>query len=117
VLVTVTVFGIIGLTQFWVTQRRRYIGMRRALGARRIDILKYFHTENLLISGAGCVLGVALGLAANVWVLTNLYGLARMSPTYIGIGALMVLGLSQIAVLWPALRAAALPPAIASRGL
>ena len=117
VLVTVTVFGIIGLTQFWVTRRRRYIGMRRALGARRIDILKYFHTENLLISGAGCVLGVALGLAGNVWMLTHLYGLARMGPTYIGVGALMVFGLSQFSVLWPALRAASLPPAIAARRL
>ena len=87
------------------------------LRSRRIDIVRYFHTETLLISGAGCVLGVVLGLAGNVWMLTNPYGLARMNPMYMGVGALMVLGLSQVSVLWPALRAASLPPAIASGDL
>jgi putative ABC transport system permease protein len=117
VLVIVTAFGIVGLTQFWVTQRRRQIGMRRALGARRVDILKYFLAENLLIAGGGCVLGIALGLGGNTWLLTRLFGLEPMSPAYMCGGALLVLVLSQLAVLWPALRAAAVPPAIATRGL
>lgn len=117
VLLATTVLGIVGLAQLWVTQRRRQIGMRRALGARRVDILKYFHTENLLIAGGGCVAGIALGLAANTWLLTKVYGLERMNAGYIGVGALLVLALSQAAVLWPALRAASVPPAIATRGL
>jgi putative ABC transport system permease protein len=117
VLLTVTLFGIIGLTQLWVTQRRRYIGMRRALGARRRDIVEYFLIENLLIAGAGCGLGIILGLAGNTWLRTKLYALGPMSPAYICVGALLVLALSQAAVLWPALRAAAVPPAIATRGL
>ena len=51
---------------YWVGQRRRYIGMRRALGARRIDILRYFQTENLLIAGSGVLLGgILLGLGGN----------------------------------------------------
>jgi len=117
VLLTVTVCGIIGLTQLWVTQRRRYIGMRRALGARRRDILEYFLIENLLIAGVGCALGIALGLAGNTWLRTKVYALEPMSPAYICVGALLVLALSQAAVLWPALRAASVPPAIATRGL
>jgi putative ABC transport system permease protein len=117
VLLTVTVFGIIGLTQLWVTQRRRHIGMRRALGARRRDILVYFLTENLLIAGAGCALGIVLGLASNTWLRTKMYEVGPMSPAYICSGALLLLGLSQAAVLWPAIRAASVPPAIATRGL
>jgi len=117
VLLTVTVFGIVGVTQLWVTQRRRFIGMRRALGARRRDILEYFLIENLLIAGVGCALGIALGLAGNTWLRTEVYALGPMSPAYICIAALLVLGLSQAAVLWPALRAASVPPAIATRGL
>jgi putative ABC transport system permease protein len=117
VLLAVTVCGIIGLTQLWVTQRRRYIGMRRALGARRRDILGYFLTENLLIAGVGCALGMVLGLAGNTWLRTKMSEIGSMSPVYIGVGALCVLALSQLAVLWPALRAASIPPAIATRGL
>ena len=116
ILLAVTVFGIVGLTMYWVGQRRRYIGMRRALGARRIDILRYFHTENLLISGAGALVGIGAGLGANLWLAKHL-AMTRMSPVYIVIGAVVVLVLSQLAVLWPALRAARVPPSLAARGL
>ncbi|MEJ0008179.1 MAG: FtsX-like permease family protein [Steroidobacteraceae bacterium] len=75
-------------------------------GARRVDILRYFHTENLLISGIGALLGLAAGLGANLWLAKHL-SIDRMSPIYIGVGALIVIALSQLAVLWPALRAAA----------
>jgi putative ABC transport system permease protein len=115
-LVTITVFGVVGLTMYWVTQRRRYIGIRRALGGRRVDILRYFHTENLLIAGTGGVTGIALGLACNAWLATHLE-LSRMSPGFICLGALIVIGLCQTAVLWPALRAASVSPALATGGL
>ncbi len=115
-LLAITAFGVIGLTMYWVGQRRRQIGMRRALGARRVDILRYFHTENLLIAGTGCLLGVALGLSGNTWLAARLE-IQRMSLTYACGGAAIVLLLCQLAVLWPALRAASVPPAMATRGL
>jgi putative ABC transport system permease protein len=115
-LLAITACGTVGLTMLWVGQRRRQIGMRRALGARRIDILSYFHTENALIAGTGALLGIAGGLGANLW-LTKHLAMSRMSPAYIVVGALIVLVLSQLAVLWPALRAAAVPPSLAARGL
>jgi putative ABC transport system permease protein len=115
-LLAITGLGTVGLTMYWVAQRRRQIGMRRALGARRVDILRYFHTENLLIAGSGALLGVAGGLGANLWMATHM-GTARMSWVYIGIGALIVLVLCQLAVLWPAYRAACVPPSLATRGL
>jgi putative ABC transport system permease protein len=114
-LLAVTALGIVALTTYWVTQRRRQIGMRRAVGARRVDILQYFHGENLLVAGVGVSLGITLGLAANMWLATQLE-ITRMSPGYIGAAAAVVLLLSQVAVLWPALRAAAVSPAAAIRG-
>jgi putative ABC transport system permease protein len=115
-LLTVTACGIVGLVLYWVAQRRRQIGMRRALGARRVDILRYFQLENLLIAGTGAALGIAIGLAGNTWLATTLI-LTRMSAGFIVAGAVIVLALSQAAVLWPALRAAAIPPAAAIRDL
>jgi putative ABC transport system permease protein len=49
------------MASLWVTQRRKQIGVRRALGARRIDILRYFITENFMITSAGVFGGVLLG--------------------------------------------------------
>jgi len=115
-LLTVTACGIVGLVLYWVAQRRRQIGMRRALGARRVDILRYFQLENLLIAGTGAALGIAIGVAGNTWLATTLI-LNRMSIGYLAVGAVVVLALSQVAVLWPALRAAAIPPAAAIRDL
>jgi putative ABC transport system permease protein len=115
-LLAVTAFGIVGLTSYWVTQRRRQIGVRRALGARRLDILSYFHTENLLISVTGAALGIGLGLGANLWLATHLQ-VTRMSPGVLYTGAVVVVGLGQLAALWPALRAARIPPALAARGI
>ncbi|HEX3837442.1 MAG TPA: FtsX-like permease family protein [Steroidobacteraceae bacterium] len=115
-LLIVTACGIIGLVLYWVAQRRRQIGMRRAMGARRVDILRYFQLENLFIAGAGAVVGTVIGLAGNTWLARTLT-LTRMSAGYICVGALIVLALSQAAVLWPALRAAAIPPAAAIRDL
>lgn len=115
ILLGVTAFGITGLTSYWVSQRRRQIGIRRALGATAVSILRYFQMENLLIAGAGSVLGVVLGLAVNLWMLQSI-AFARLPLAYLIVGTIVVLVLGQVAVLWPALRAAAVPPAIAARG-
>jgi putative ABC transport system permease protein len=115
-LLIVTALGVVGLTMYWVSQRRRSIGMRRALGARRRDILRYFHLENLVIAGTGALLGIVLGVGGTIWLASSL-ALTRMSAEFICAGAVIVLGLSQLAVIWPALRAASIPPAIATRGM
>src|SRR6185437_8380001 len=72
VLLVITGAGIVGLTSFWVGQRRKQIGIRRALGATRNDILRYFQTENLLIAGAGVALGAILAVALNLWMMRQL---------------------------------------------
>ena len=114
-LVAVTGFGIVGLTSYWVTQRRQQIGIRRALGATRRDIVAYFQTENLLIAGLGAAAGVLLAIALNLWLVRS-FEMVRMPGRYALIGAAIMLILGQLAVLWPALRAASIPPALATRG-
>jgi putative ABC transport system permease protein len=113
-LLAVTAFGIVGLTSYWVAQRRRQIGIRRALGATRNAIIQYFQTENLLIAGAGAAIGVALALSLNLWMV-NAFAMQRLNTSYALIGAIVVLLLGQVAVLWPALKAASIPPALATR--
>lgn len=113
-LLLATAGGIVGLSSFWVSQRRRQIGMRRALGATRSDILAYFRTENFLIVGAGVMLGVVLAIGANLWLMER-GELPRMPPWFALIGAAVLWLLGQIAVLGPARRAAAVAPVAAIR--
>jgi putative ABC transport system permease protein len=113
-LVAVTAFGIVGLTSYWVAQRRRQIGIRRALGATRKAIVRYFQTENFLIAAAGSAAGIGLALALNLWMVTT-FEMERLHTSYPVIGAIIVLLLGQLAALWPALKAASVPPALATR--
>jgi ABC-type transport system, involved in lipoprotein release, permease component len=115
-LLLATAGGIVGLSSFWVSQRRRSIGVRRALGATRGDILRYFQTENALIVGIGVVVGVILGIAANLSLMTH-YELPRMPLWVLGVGALLLWLLGQLAVFGPARRAAAVPPVEATRAV
>lgn len=55
--------GIMNIMLATVTERTREIGIRRALGARRHDIIQQFLTETIVLAGAGGLIGVALGLA------------------------------------------------------
>jgi putative ABC transport system permease protein len=112
----VTAMGIIGLASFWVQQRTHQIGIRRAVGATRRDILRYFQTENFLIVSGGIALGMALAFGLNLLLMTQ-YELPRLPLHYLPIGALVLWGLGQLAVLGPALRAAAVPPVVATRSV
>ena len=113
-LLGVTAIGIVGLASFWVQQRTRQIGVRRALGARRIDILRYFQTENFLLATAGIALGCAAAISINVWLMTH-YAVPRLPIVYLPIGAALLWLLGQLAVLGPALRASRVPPTTAMR--
>ena len=113
-LLIVTALGIVGLASFWVQRRRRQIGIRRALGATRRQILYYFQTENFLIVTAGIVLGMLAAYAISGWLMQQ-YELPRLPWLYLPVGALTLWLLGQVAVLAPALRAASVPPATATR--
>jgi putative ABC transport system permease protein len=112
----ITGLGIVGLASFWVSQRRKQIGVRRALGATRGDILHYFQTENFLIVTFGIVAGMLLAYALNLWLMAH-YELPRLPWSYLPVGALALWLIGQFAVLGPALRAAAVPPVVATRSV
>jgi putative ABC transport system permease protein len=114
ILLGVTAAGIVGLTSFWVGQRHRQIGVRRALGARRIDILHYFQIENLLIAGIGVVLGVLFAVGLNLWLMAH-YEMTRLPTSCVLAGVLAMLALGQAAVFVPARRASNVPPVVATR--
>lgn len=113
-LLVVTGLGIAGLASFWVGQRRRTIGVRRALGATRADILHYFQTENFLLATIGIVLGMGLAYAISLLLMRH-YELPRLPLSYLPMGAITLWLIGQLAVLGPALRAAAVPPIVATR--
>jgi putative ABC transport system permease protein len=115
IVLIVTALGIVGLTSYLVTQRRRQIGIRRALGATRRDITRHFQIENILIAGSGVTFGIAFAIGANLWMVTH-YEIARLNVVPVALCAAVVLIMSQLSALRPALRAACVPPAEAARG-
>lgn len=115
-IVAITALGIVGLATFSVRRRTKQIGTRRALGARQVDILRHFMLENWLITTAGVVVGIALALVLNLW-LVKTFSLPRLEWSYIPLGVLFMWLVGQLAVFTPARRASLIPPAIATRSV
>jgi putative ABC transport system permease protein len=115
-LVGLTALVIVGLSSFHVTQRTKQIGTRRALGARRIDIIRQFMLENWLITTAGALLGGVLTVAVAYWMETS-FGLERLDWRFLPAGIAILWVLSSLAVFEPARRAASVPPAVATRSV
>ena len=113
-MLAVCCLGVFGLTAFNVSSRTKQIGVRRAVGARRRDIVAHFLAESALILGAGAVLGAALALALGQW-LSDHYGEPRLDLACILAGIVTLCAISQLAAWHPARRAASVPPSIATR--
>ena len=84
-LLIVTGLGIVGMASFWVTRRTKQIGTRRALGAQRFDIRRYFMIENLIVVGIGIGIGLVLTYGFNLWLMQH-YELPRLSWYYVPLG-------------------------------
>ena len=115
-LLVVTALGIVGLASFWVQQRTKQIGVRRALGATRAQILRYFQTENFVLATLGIIIGMLLAFGLNQLMMSKAE-LPRLPAIYLPVGALVLWLLGQVSVLGPARRAAAVPPAVATRSV
>ncbi len=113
-LILVTALGIVGLTSFSVTQRTRQIGTRRALGASKGDIIRYFLVENWMITGFGLLLGLLLTYGLNV-ALVNLADGAKLDLRLLIAGAVILWLTGILAALLPAIRATNVAPEIATR--
>jgi putative ABC transport system permease protein len=109
VLAIITSLAIVGLTSFWVLRRTLQIGIRRALGASRLSIVRYFLIENALLCSTGACLGIAASVVLNLWVRTH-YGSDRISALALIACAFMVVSLGQCAAMLPVLRAARVSP-------
>lgn len=114
VLTAITSLGIVGLASFSVARRTRQIGTRRALGASRPAILRYFMLENFLISTVGVVSGAAFGIALNMW-LVQTFNLTPIAWYLIPSAMLALWVVGQVAVYGPARRASMVSPAVATR--
>ena len=107
--------GIMNIMLASVTERTREIGIRRALGARRVDIVIQFLTEALLLSLAGGLIDIALGVAVPQLV-THTAGLTTIvQPDAIILAFTISLIIGIVFGIYPAIRAAALSPIEALR--
>lgn len=113
-MLAVCCLGIFGLTTFNVASRTRQIGTRRALGARKRDIVAHFLVENAVVLAAGALPGTVLTLTVGDW-LTAHYGLPRLDPAYPLAGVLALWIVGELAAWQPARRAAGIAPSAATR--
>jgi putative ABC transport system permease protein len=113
-LLAITALGIFGLATFNVSTRIRQIGTRRAVGARKLDIVRHFLVENWMVTSAGIVAGCGAALGIGYWISVK-YELPRLDLYYLvgGVFTIWLIGLA--AALQPARRASGISPAVASR--
>jgi putative ABC transport system permease protein len=115
-LTVITGLGIVGLASFNVSRRTRQIGIRRALGATRTAIVRYFMIENFLVSTVGVVIGGVLAVALNMFMV-DAFALKPLSWYVVPAAMIALWAVGQIAVAGPARKASNVTPAIATRSI
>jgi predicted permease len=105
--------GVYGVTAFSVAQRRREIGIRMALGARRGSVLGLVLGQALLLAGLGVALGLAAALALVRVAASLLFGVSATDLGSFAGGALLLVALAIVASWLPARRASRLDPVLA----
>jgi putative ABC transport system permease protein len=99
-----------------VTERTREIGVRKAVGARRADIILQFLTEAVVLTGMGGVLGLIIGWAISLIARLVFPSLPTAVPISAAVsGVLVSVGVGLFFGIWPAARAARLDPVEALR--
>jgi putative ABC transport system permease protein len=98
-----------------VSERTREIGIRKALGARRRDILAQFVVESATLSAAGAMMGIGLGLVLAFVVKAVTPLPAAVAPWSVGLAVLLGLTVGIVAGVYPASRASRLDPIVALR--
>jgi putative ABC transport system permease protein len=114
-IVLVTGLGIVGVTSFTVSERRKQIGTRRALGATRRDIIRYFLVENSIVTNSGLLLGVIAAYGLNYLLVTHTSA-TKLDWRFVAGGVVLLWAQGVAATLLPAVRAAQVSPVTATRG-
>ena len=115
-LTCITGLGIVGLASFSVARRTRQIGIRRALGATRPAIVRYFLLENFLVSSVGIIAGGILAVGLNVFMV-QAFALTPLAWYIIPVAMIVLWIVGQVAVIGPARKASGISPAIATRSI
>ena len=112
----ITGLGIVGLASFSVARRTRQIGIRRALGATRPAIVRYFLLENFLVSSVGIIAGGILAVGLNI-LMVQAFALTPLAWYIIPAAMIVLWMVGQVAVIGPARKASGISPAIATRSI
>ena len=115
VALTLAAIGIYGVLSYAVSRRAREIGVRMALGARRVDVLRMVLGHAALLAGAGMVGGVAAALATTHVLEGLLFGVTRTDTATFVVVPILLAGVALLAAYVPAIRAIRVDPAIALR--
>jgi len=107
--------GLYGVLAFLVTQRRREIGIRMALGAQASDILKMILGRGLKLTLSGILAGLLTALAVTRWLASLLFGVGATDPLTFALVALLLTVVALLACYIPARRATKVDPLIALR--
>jgi ABC-type antimicrobial peptide transport system permease subunit len=107
----VAVVGIYSTTAYGVQQRLHEFGVRIALGAQVVDVVRHVIGEGLRVVVVGVASGIALALAAGRFVATLLYGVRPGDPAVELLVAIILVAVGVLAALLPAWRAARVDPA------
>jgi putative ABC transport system permease protein len=115
-LTAITGLGLVGLASFSVARRTRQIGIRRALGATKPAIVRYFMLENFVVSSIGIVAGGILAVGLNI-LMVQAFSLTPLAWYVIPIAMVVLWVVGQLAVAGPARKASNISPAIATRSV
>ena len=107
--------GIYGLVAYTVKQSTQEIGIRMAIGARRIDVMWDFLRRGAVLAGIGAVIGLVLAAAASGAIRSLLYGVGARDAIAFGGGTAVVMAIALAASLLPAWRASKIDPLSALR--
>jgi putative ABC transport system permease protein len=108
--------GIYGVISYAVSQRRREIGIRMALGAQQPAVMRMFVAHGLRLAAIGVVCGVGAALALSRTMKALLFGVSAVDPvTYVAVAVVLAMA-AAVAAYVPSRRAAGVDPVEALRG-
>jgi ABC-type antimicrobial peptide transport system permease subunit len=107
--------GLYGVMSYNVARRTNEIGIRMALGANRIDVIRLVLRETLLLVFTGSIIGMGAAFATTRLIESMLYGLTPNDPVIISLAVLLLLAVAALAGYLPARRASQVDPMVALR--